>query len=74
VHLLRPLHQELLDLGMDAKKTGYTLFLGGTLGKKPRLGTKAKALIETKEELLGHVENAFQFYLPRQEKERFGHP
>jgi len=31
-----------------AKKTGYTLFLGGTLGKKPRLGTKAKALIETK--------------------------
>ena len=57
-----------------AKKTGYTLFLGGTLGKKPRLGTKAKALIETKEELLGHVENAFQFYLAHgKKKERFGH-
>ena len=57
-----------------AKKTGYTLLLGGTLGKKPRLGTKAKALIETKEELLGHVERAFKFYLAHgKKKERFGH-
>ncbi|MEK6742932.1 MAG: sulfurtransferase TusA family protein [Nitrospirota bacterium] len=57
-----------------AKRTGYTLLLGGTLGKKPRLGTRAKALIETKEELLGHIENAFKFYLARgRKKERFGH-
>ena len=57
-----------------AKKTGYTLFLGGTLGKKPRLGTRAKELIETKEELLGHVERAFTFYLAHgKKKERFGH-
>jgi anaerobic sulfite reductase subunit C len=57
-----------------ARKTGYTLFLGGTLGKKPRLGTRAKALIETKEELLGHVESAFRFYRARgNKKERFGH-
>jgi dissimilatory sulfite reductase (desulfoviridin) alpha/beta subunit len=57
-----------------AKKTGYTLFLGGTLGKKPRLGTRAKELIETKEELLGHVERAFAFYLAHgKKKERFGH-
>jgi dissimilatory sulfite reductase (desulfoviridin) alpha/beta subunit/TusA-related sulfurtransferase len=57
-----------------AKKTGYTLLLGGTLGKKPRLGTRAKELIETKEELLGHVENAFKFYLAHgKKKERFGH-
>jgi dissimilatory sulfite reductase (desulfoviridin) alpha/beta subunit len=57
-----------------AKKTGYTLFLGGTLGKKPRLGTKAKALIESKEELLGHIESAFKFYLAHgRKKERFGH-
>lgn len=56
------------------KKTGYTLFLGGTLGKKPRLGTRAKELIETKEELLGHIENAFKFYLAHgKKKERFGH-
>jgi dissimilatory sulfite reductase (desulfoviridin) alpha/beta subunit len=57
-----------------AKKTGYTLLLGGTLGKKPRLGTQAKALIETKEELLAHVERAFKFYLAQgKKKERFGH-
>jgi anaerobic sulfite reductase subunit C len=57
-----------------AKKTGYTLLLGGTLGKKPRLGTRAKPLIETKEELLGHVERAFKFYLAHgKKKERFGH-
>ena len=57
-----------------AKKTGYTLLLGGTLGKKPRLGTRAKELIETKEELLGHVERAFKFYLAHgKKKERFGH-
>ena len=57
-----------------AKKTGYTLFLGGTLGKKPRLGTRAKELIETKEKLLGHVERAFTFYLAHgKKKERFGH-
>ena len=57
-----------------ARKTGYTLFLGGTLGKRPRLGTRAKVLIETKEELLRHVENAFRFYLNYgNTKERFGH-
>ena len=57
-----------------AKKTGYTLFLGGTLGKKPRLGTRAKELIETREELLGHVEQAFKFFLAHgRKKERFGH-
>jgi dissimilatory sulfite reductase (desulfoviridin) alpha/beta subunit len=57
-----------------AKKTGYTLLLGGTLGKQPRLGTRAKVLIETKEELLRHVENAFRFYRKHgKKKERFGH-
>jgi len=57
-----------------AKQTGYTLFLGGTLGKRPRLGTRAKVLIETKEELLGHIESAFKFYLAHgKKKERFGH-
>ena len=57
-----------------ATKTGYTLFLGGTLGKKPRLGTRAKSLIETKAELLKHIESAFKFYLAHGNKnERFGH-
>ena len=57
-----------------AKKTGYTLLLGGTLGKKPRLGTRAKVLIETKEELLGHIKSSLKFYLAHgKKKERFGH-
>jgi dissimilatory sulfite reductase (desulfoviridin) alpha/beta subunit len=57
-----------------AKKTGYTLLLGGTLGKRPRLGTRAKELIETKEELLSHIESSFKFYLAHgKKKERFGH-
>lgn len=57
-----------------ARKTGYTLLLGGTLGKKPRLGTRAKELIETKDELLGHIESAFRFYRAHgNKKERFGH-
>ncbi len=57
-----------------AKKTGYTLLLGGTLGKRPRLGTKARVLIESKEELLRNVESAFRFYRKHgRKKERFGH-
>ena len=57
-----------------AQKTGYTLLLGGTLGKKPRLGTRAKALIETKEELLALIRRAFDWYLAHgKKKERFGH-
>jgi len=57
-----------------AQKTGYTLYLGGTMGKKPRLGTKAKALIESKEELLRYIRKAFDFYLAQgRKKERFGH-
>jgi anaerobic sulfite reductase subunit C len=57
-----------------AQKTGYTLYLGGTMGKKPRLGTKAKILIETKEELAASVRKAFDFYVAHgRKKERFGH-
>jgi anaerobic sulfite reductase subunit C len=57
-----------------ARKTGYTLYLGGTMGKKPRLGTKAKVLIETKEELVASVRKAFDFYVAHgRKKERFGH-
>jgi anaerobic sulfite reductase subunit C len=56
------------------QKVGYTLYLGGTMGKTPRLGTRAKVLIETKEELLGHISRAFEFYVAHgRKKERFGH-
>lgn len=55
-------------------KTGYTLYLGGTMGKKPRLGTKARILVETKEELTGYIRRAFEYYVANgRKKERFGH-
>lgn len=58
----------------EGKKKGYTLWLGGTMGKKPRLGTKAKILIETKEELFRYINRAFEFYKKHgRKKERFGH-
>ena len=57
-----------------ARKTGYTLYLGGTMGKKPRLGTRAKVLIETEEELKGYIKRAFDYYVAHGgKKERFGH-
>jgi dissimilatory sulfite reductase (desulfoviridin) alpha/beta subunit len=58
----------------QAQKTGYTLYLGGTMGKKPRLGTRAKVLIESKEELLEYIRRAFDYYVAHgRKKERFGH-
>lgn len=57
-----------------AKQTGYTLYLGGTMGKRPRLGTKARTLIESKEELLHYIRRAFDYYVAHgKKKERFGH-
>ena len=57
-----------------ADKSGYTLYLGGTMGKKPRLGTRARVLIETKEELKGYIKRAFDYYVANgRKKERFGH-
>jgi dissimilatory sulfite reductase (desulfoviridin) alpha/beta subunit len=58
----------------EAQKNGYTLYLGGTMGKKPRLGTKAKVLIESQDELLRYIRRAFDFYVNNgRKKERFGH-
>ncbi len=58
----------------EARKSGYTLFLGGTMGKKPRLATRARILIESKEELLRYIKAAFDFYVNHgRKKERFGH-
>ncbi len=57
-----------------AQKTGYTLYLGGTMGAKPRLGTRARVLIESKEELLHFIRRAFDYYRANgRKKERFGH-
>jgi anaerobic sulfite reductase subunit C len=58
----------------EPEKKGYTLFLGGTMGKKPRLGTKAKILIQDETELKKFIYKAFEFYKREgRKKERFGH-
>jgi dissimilatory sulfite reductase (desulfoviridin) alpha/beta subunit len=55
-------------------KKGYSLFIGGTMGKKPRLGTRVPGLIENKEKLMKLIERAVQFYKKHgRKKERFGH-
>lgn len=57
-----------------AEKAGYTLYLGGTMGARPRLGTRAKALIQSREELLDIIHRAFSYYRQHgRKRERFGH-
>jgi dissimilatory sulfite reductase (desulfoviridin) alpha/beta subunit len=53
---------------------GYNLFIGGTMGKIPRLGTILKKLIVSKEELHALVEKSLRYYQRNgRKKERFGH-
>lgn len=55
-------------------KQGYTVFIGGTMGKIPRLGTRLKDLIVDKEEVHKLVAGALQYYQKHgRKKERFGH-
>lgn len=58
----------------EEEKKGYTLYLGGTMGKKPRLGTRAKVLIQSSEELFRYIDKALEFYRKHgRKKERFGY-
>ncbi len=53
---------------------GYTILIGGTLGKKPRLAVPLKKNIQDTEELFGLVDRCIRFYqLHGRPKERFGH-
>lgn len=53
---------------------GYTVFIGGTMGKIPRLGTRLKDLIVEKEEVHKLAARALQYYQKHgRKKERFGH-
>ncbi|MBI5555542.1 MAG: 4Fe-4S dicluster domain-containing protein [Elusimicrobia bacterium] len=53
---------------------GYNLFIGGTMGKIPRLGTILKKLITSKEELHALIEKSLRYYQREgRKKERFGH-
>lgn len=55
-------------------KKGYILWLGGTVGKIPRLATRVPGLIETKERLYELIERTIEYYRANgRKKERFGH-
>jgi len=57
-----------------AAKKGYLLWIGGTMGKIPRLGTKLGNLIETKERLYELIERVIAYYRKNgRKRERFGH-
>jgi dissimilatory sulfite reductase (desulfoviridin) alpha/beta subunit len=53
---------------------GYTILIGGTLGKKPRLAVPLKKDIRDTEEIFRLVDRCIRFYqLHGRPKERFGH-
>ncbi|MFC1482682.1 4Fe-4S dicluster domain-containing protein [Candidatus Margulisiibacteriota bacterium] len=55
-------------------KKGYSIFIGGTMGKIPRLGTRIKDFIQDKKELYQLTEKALKYYQKHgKKKERFGH-
>lgn len=58
----------------QAKEKGYILFLGGTMGKKPKLGERVKTLIRSEDELYHYLDRSLDYYRKHgKRKERFGH-
>jgi dissimilatory sulfite reductase (desulfoviridin) alpha/beta subunit len=57
-----------------ATRQGYILWIGGTMGKIPRLASRLPGLIETKDRLYGIIDRAIAYYRNNgRKKERFGH-
>jgi dissimilatory sulfite reductase (desulfoviridin) alpha/beta subunit len=55
-------------------RRGFILWIGGTMGKTPRLATRIDMLIESEAELFARVDRAFGYYREHgRPKERFGH-
>jgi anaerobic sulfite reductase subunit C len=55
-------------------KSGYILWLGGTMGKFPRIATRVPGVIESKERLFELINRAIEYYRTNgRKKERFGH-
>ncbi|NTW52700.1 MAG: 4Fe-4S binding protein [Chlorobiaceae bacterium] len=55
-------------------RKGYTVFIGGTMGKVPRFASVLKRIVETEEEVFDLVDKAFTCYRENGlKKERFGH-
>lgn len=55
-------------------RRGFVLWIGGTMGKRPRLADPVGRLIESEEELFSVIDRAFAWYRAHgRRKERFGH-
>jgi dissimilatory sulfite reductase (desulfoviridin) alpha/beta subunit len=55
-------------------RKGYTLFIGGTMGRIPRFATVLKKIVESEDELYMLIEKAIACYRNNgRKKERFGH-
>jgi len=58
----------------EIAKKGYLIWIGGTMGKLPRLATRLTGLIETEEELYRLVDKIINYYRAYgRKRERFGH-
>jgi dissimilatory sulfite reductase (desulfoviridin) alpha/beta subunit len=58
----------------SAGKSGYTVFIGGTMGKVPRLASVLKKFVATEEEVYRLVDRSLNYYREHGwKKERFGH-
>ena len=57
-----------------AGRKGYTIFIGGTMGRIPRFASVLKKIAVTEEELYLLIERAIALYREKgRKKERFGH-
>jgi len=55
-------------------RQGYILWVGGTMGKTPRMATRIPGLIESRERLYELIAEAIDYYRTHgRKKERFGH-
>ncbi len=58
----------------EIEKQGSTVWIGGTLGKFPRLATQLTDIIEDEEEVLEAIDKSIKYYQNNgRKKERFGH-
>ena len=56
------------------KRSGYLLWIGGTMGKIPRLASRLTGLIEDRETLYALIDRSIGYYREHgRKKERFGH-
>ena len=57
-----------------AGRKGFTLYIGGTMGRIPRFASVLKKLVETEDELYQLIDKAVTYYKENgRKKERFGH-